>query len=99
MRELQIGRVYRHFKGDYYLVEGVANDSETGAPFVIYRKLYGDGGLWLRPLEMFLSKVEKEKYPDCPQEYRFELQEIQQSGTLNHKQQKNRPCSLRVKNA
>ena len=76
MRELQIGRVSRHFKGDYYLVEGVANDSETGAPFVIYRKLYGDGGLWLRPLEMFLSKVEKEKYPDCPQEYRFELQEI-----------------------
>ena len=76
MRELQIGRVYRHFKGDYYLVEGVANDSETGAPFVIYRKLDGDGGLWLRPLEMFLSKVEKEKYPDCPQEYRFELQEI-----------------------
>ena len=76
MRELQIGRVYRHSKGDYYLVEGVANDSETGAPFVIYRKLYGDGGLWLRPLEMFLSKVEKEKYPDCPQEYRFELQEI-----------------------
>ena len=76
MRELQIGRVYRHFKGDYYLVEGVANDSETGAPFVIYRKLYGDGRLWLRPLEMFLSKVEKEKYPDCPQEYRFELQEI-----------------------
>lgn len=76
MRELQIGRVYRHFKGDYYLVEGIANDSETGAPFVIYRKLYGDGGLWLRPLEMFLSKVEKEKYPDCPQEYRFELQEI-----------------------
>ena len=76
MRELQIGRVYRHFKGDYYLVEGIANDSETGAPFVIYRKLYGDGWLWLRPLEMFLSKVEKEKYPDCPQEYRFELQEI-----------------------
>ena len=55
MRELQIGRVYRHFKGDYYLVEGVANDSETGAPFVIYRKLYGDGGVWLRSLEMFLS--------------------------------------------
>ena len=48
----------------------------NGAPFVIYRKLYGDGGLWLRPLEMFLSKVDQEKYPDCPQEYRFELQEI-----------------------
>ena len=76
MRELQIGRVYRHFKGDYYLVEGVANDSETGAPFVIYRKLYGDGGLWLRPLEMFLSKVDQEKYPYCLQKYLFELQEI-----------------------
>ena len=48
--ELKIGRVYRHFKGDFYLVEAVANDSETGEPFVVYRKLYGDGGLWLRPL-------------------------------------------------
>ena len=49
MQELQIGRVYRHFKGDYYLVEGLAHDSETGEPMVIYRKLYGDGGLWVRP--------------------------------------------------
>ncbi len=76
MREIQKGRIYRHFKGDYYLVEDIANDSETGEPYVIYRKLYGDGGLWLRPLEMFLSKVDKEKYPDVAQEYRFELQEI-----------------------
>ena len=76
MREIQKGRIYRHFKGDYYLVEDIANDSETGEPYVIYRKLYGDGGLWLRPLEMFLSKVDKEKYPDAAQEYRFELQEI-----------------------
>ena len=45
MQELQIGRVYRHFKGDYYLVEGLAHDSESGVPCVIYRKLYGDGGL------------------------------------------------------
>ena len=77
MREIRIGRIYRHFKGDYYLVEGVANDSETSAPFVIYRKLYGDCGLCIRPLEMFLSKVDKEKYPDAVQEYRFELQEIE----------------------
>jgi len=76
VREIKIGRVYRHFKGDYYLVEGIANDSETGKPFVIYRKLYGDGELWLRPLEMFLSNVDKTKYPDVTQEYRFELQEI-----------------------
>ena len=76
MQELQIGRVYRHFKGDYYLVEGLAHDSETGEPMVIYRKLYGDGGLWVRPLAIFLSRVDKEKYPDAGQEYRFELQEI-----------------------
>ena len=76
MQELKIGRVYRHFKGDYYLVEGVANDSETGLPFVIYRKLYGAGSLWLRPLELFLSPVDREKYPDAPQDYRFQLVEI-----------------------
>ena len=76
MQELQIGRVYRHFKGDYYLVEGLAHDSESGVPCVIYRKLYGDGGLWVRPLEMFLSRVDREKYPEVRQEYRFQLQKI-----------------------
>ena len=76
MQEIQLGRVYRHFKGAYYLVEAVAHDSETGALCVIYRKLYGDGGLWVRPLSMFLSKVDQEKYPDAQQEYRFELQDI-----------------------
>lgn len=76
MRQIALHRVYRHFKGDYYLVEDVANDSETGQPVVIYRKLYGDGGLWVRPLEMFLSCVDRAKYPDCAQEYRFELVDI-----------------------
>ena len=76
MREIQLKRVYRHFKGDYYLVEDLARDSESEEICVIYRKLYGDGGLWIRPLSMFLSKVDKEKYPDAVQEYRFELQDI-----------------------
>ena len=83
MQELQIGRVYRHFKGDYYLVEGLAHDSESGVPCVIYRKLYGDGGLWVRPLEMFLSRVDREKYPEVRQEYRLQLQEIAK-GRLAH---------------
>lgn len=77
MQEIKLGRVYRHFKGDYYLVEAVARDSETGEPCVVYRKLYGDGVLWVRPMSMFLSRVDKVKYPQARQEYRFELQEIQ----------------------
>lgn len=77
MQKVQIGRVYRHFKGDYYLVEALAQDSETGEPCVVYRKLYGDGGLWVRSLEMFLGRVDKEKYPYVKQEFRFELQEIE----------------------
>ena len=76
MRDVQPGRIYRHFKGDYYLVEALARDSETNEPCVIYRKLYGDGGLWVRPLDMFLSPVDREKYPDAGQTYRFELQTI-----------------------
>lgn len=75
-RTVHLKRVYRHFKGDYYLVEELAHDSETGAPVVVYRKLYGDGGLWVRPLDMFLSEVDRAKYPDCSQTYRFELQDI-----------------------
>ncbi len=75
-REVQTGRIYRHFKGDHYLVEAIGCDSETGAQVVIYRKLYGDGGLWVRPLAMFLEEVNRRKYPDCPQQYRFELLEV-----------------------
>ena len=75
MRELQKHRVYRHFKGGYYLVEDVAIHSETGEELVIYRQLYGEGLLLARPKEMFLEEVDRAKYPDVQQRYRFELQE------------------------
>ena len=76
MNELKLHHVYRHFKGDYYLVEDIAKDSETQEEMVVYRKLYDDGSLWIRPKTMFLSKVDKQKYPDVEQEYRFQLVEI-----------------------
>ncbi len=72
MRELKIHGVYRHFKGKYYYVEGVATHSETREQLVVYRALYGERGLYVRPLEMFLSPVDREKYPLAEQEYRFE---------------------------
>ena len=75
-RTLQIHGIYRHFKGDCYLVEDVARNSENGEEYVVYRKLYGDGSLWIRPKKMFLSPVDRQKYPDATQKWRFELQRV-----------------------
>ena len=76
MREVNINGIYNHFKGDYYLVENIEKYSETKEEMVVYRRLYEDGGLWVRPKDMFLSEVDHEKYPNVKQKYRFELQEI-----------------------
>ena len=72
MNELKLKSIYRHFKGDLYFLEDVAFHSETGEDYVIYRKLYGDCSLRIRPKSMFLSPVDREKYPDCEQKYRFQ---------------------------
>lgn len=64
--------IYRHFKGNEYEVLGIARHSETEEAVVVYRALYGDYGLWVRPLPMFCEKVDGNAYPDAKQTYRFE---------------------------
>lgn len=76
MNNLVIHGIYRHFKGDYYLVEDIAFDSETQKEMVVYRRLYDDCSLWVRPVEMFLSEVDHNKYPTVEQKYRFELVDV-----------------------
>ena len=77
MREIKVGKKYRHFKDKLYEVLCIAYDSETNnlenpRKLVVYKALYGDNQIWVRDYEMFASLVDKEKYPDVTQEYRFE---------------------------
>ena len=63
------------------IVEGFAKYSEGGGRLVLYITLYGDGTLYARPYDMFASKVDREKYPNVKQEYRFELQNVESVAT------------------
>jgi hypothetical protein len=70
------GKIFRHFKGDLYLVEDFVKHSETQETMVLYRALYGDCGLFVRPYEMFIEEVPEGKINPTGQKYRFQEFEV-----------------------
>ena len=74
--QVKINGIYKHYKGDYYIVLGIATHSETGEKLVVYRALYGDSDLYARPYKMFIEEIDKDACSGAIQKHRFELQDI-----------------------
>ena len=71
-RKIEVGAVYRHFKGHEVKVLAVAKDTENVAGYSVVYEHLGDGVIWYRPYDMFISEVDHVKYPEVKQKYRFE---------------------------
>ena len=71
----QPNEIYRHFKGNYYQIVTMATDSETNEEMVVYKAMYGEGKVYVRALDMFLSEIDRAKYPEAEGTYRFEKTE------------------------
>lgn len=82
MRKVHVNHIYQHYKGDKYIVLGVGKHSETLEEHVIYRALYGDGQVWVRPMSLFIDEIDHKKHPEIKQKYRFK--ELHIKSVANH---------------
>ena len=77
MREIKIGRIYRHFKGNFYYIEDIAIHSETREEYVVYKALYGEYKTFIRPKTMFLEEADVNRVDNIEkQKYRFQLVDL-----------------------